>query len=502
MKKFLSLALVGAVVLGVSSVVYANVCAFDPVPAATLLFPFVAYDYNGGTSGATTLFSITNVSSEAQIVHVTLWTDFSIAILDFNILLTGYDVQRMNIRDILADGQLPVTVSSTHAGGVVDDGPVSEANQLNGDWVGGLMAMPDSTASLGARCASGDAAYPGQYINKIPPGVLSLFKQWLQSSQTEGRYFWDCDATAPYPGGFWFDTRDDTTPTWMYITADVVETCNKTFPDEGGYFTGEARYDNVLMGDVQWLGTTPEGVFLSEADTAVALEADMDLGMVATASDIIGLPISFYARYAGVNDGVSDFREPLPTAWAFRYMNDATINVDTYIRAWKGSTSMATIYDLDFTPYNESPTMFVADNCWAYTYYTWDDDENVESSITNPWSQPGHDYVIPNLLPLETQEVHSMQFNTVADYGWMLFVWPQSNVDVGVPLTAPWVVGDPDYYQTWMGVKYTGFGQFSAGTSATVMANYNCFSQQVLPNLGVAFEYVDATGYVVSADLP
>jgi len=80
------------------------------VPAATLLFPFVQYDYDAGLAGetgATTLFAITNVSNEAQIVHITLWTDYSIAILDFNIVLTGYDVQTINIRDILRDGWLP-----------------------------------------------------------------------------------------------------------------------------------------------------------------------------------------------------------------------------------------------------------------------------------------------------------------------------------------------------------------------------------------------------------
>ena len=97
MKYFLTMALVSAVILGVSTVASANVCAFDAVPAATLLFPFVEYDYAGGGVGGTTLISITNFSSEAQVVHLTLWTDYSLAILDFNILLTGYDVQTINI---------------------------------------------------------------------------------------------------------------------------------------------------------------------------------------------------------------------------------------------------------------------------------------------------------------------------------------------------------------------------------------------------------------------
>ncbi len=133
MKKYLTMALVGAVMLGMGSVAMANTCAFDNVPAATLLFPFVAYNYTDGAQGVNTLFTVTNTSSEAQIVHITVWTDFSIAILDFNILLTGYDVQPMDIRTILANGQLPVTTVGGHTTteGIVDDGPLSEANEFS-----------------------------------------------------------------------------------------------------------------------------------------------------------------------------------------------------------------------------------------------------------------------------------------------------------------------------------------------------------------------------------
>jgi hypothetical protein len=113
MKRFLTIALAGALALGLSSVAYANYCSTDVVPAATLLFPFVSYDYEGGFDGQTTQFAITNVSSEAQIVHITVWTDYSIAILDFNLTLTGYDVARMNIRDILGFGLLPTEDAAT-----------------------------------------------------------------------------------------------------------------------------------------------------------------------------------------------------------------------------------------------------------------------------------------------------------------------------------------------------------------------------------------------------
>jgi hypothetical protein len=72
----------------------------------------------------------------------------------------------------------------------------------------------------------------------------------------------------------------------------------------------------------------------------------------------------------------------------------------------------------------------------------------------------------------------------------MLFVWPASNFD-GIPGADP----NPDYYQTWMGVKYQAFGQFSAAIDGVLMANYNCFEGQVLPNLGIDYDYVDEFGF-------
>ena len=149
MKRFLTLALVGALVLGASSVLYANVCAFDAVPAATLLYPFVVYNYEQGAAGYDTLFSVTNVSSEAQIVHFTVWTDFSVAILDFNVILTGYDVQNISIRDILQTGQLPVTLYGGHttAEGAFEDGPVSINNTVRA-WDPVNLALPEPTNAL------------------------------------------------------------------------------------------------------------------------------------------------------------------------------------------------------------------------------------------------------------------------------------------------------------------------------------------------------------------
>jgi len=297
MKRFVTFALVSALVLGASSIAYANLCAFDAAPAATILFPFVTLDYANPAGGVSTTFSITNVSSEAQVVHVTVWTDFSAAILDFNIILTGYDVISMNIKDILIDGQLPVTTYAAHSGsghlyeGIAPNGPVSVGNQLNGNWIDPGMALPEATSpALLGRCDETNPSYPGLYTQKIDPGFLGLFQGYLQVSQTVDRlhsndcvynYYDTAYSLSPTP--YWA-SRDTSMPTNMYITADVVNNCNKLFPDAPGYFETEARFDNVLIGDVFWTSVDDR---LSEASAAVHLEAtEFNIEAVATINPI------------------------------------------------------------------------------------------------------------------------------------------------------------------------------------------------------------------------
>ena len=475
MKKFLSVALAGVLVLGLSSVVYANICAFDPVPAATLLFPFVAFDYNNPIDGTTTLFAITNVSNEAQIVHVTLWTDDSVAVLDFNIVLSGYDVQTMNIRDILISGILPVT--GTAGALVVDGPPPSDDGPVEVPTPPGLYDS-DGTDTLYNRCNPNSPSYPGNYASGIDAFTLAILQSYLQTTQVVGKGHTDCAGSYyTLSPSDWFQDRTDAEPTWMYITADVVYTCNKYFPDvDAAYWDNEVLYDNVLIGDMLWVDAAAR---YSEADNAVHIEADQNLAAVVQ-TDNDGFPYSFYYRYSTDKDNTNDYREPLPTAWAFRYVGAGIPDFDTYIRAWKGSTTTQFIQDLIF----HSGKYYAAD-CLAYTYYAWDEDEDVITVDENPWSFPGNPEVRPNLIPLETQEVSIDQFNTVGPFGWMLFIWPPSNFAQAS--------GD-DIYQTWMGVKYVYY-DYSMFHTGAVMANWICFPTQELPTLGVNYDYVWPNGY-------
>src|SRR3990172_1222916 len=102
MKKIaLCLALVSLLALGGQAI--AVQCTIDAVPAATLLLPYFQVDLDN-PNGLTTLFSVNNASATAVLAHVVLWGDWTVPVLDFDIYLTGYDVQTINLRDIIVLG--------------------------------------------------------------------------------------------------------------------------------------------------------------------------------------------------------------------------------------------------------------------------------------------------------------------------------------------------------------------------------------------------------------
>jgi hypothetical protein len=232
-----------------------------------------------------------------------------------------------------------------------------------------------------------------------------------------------------------------------------------------------------------------EGENLSEAINAVHIEDAGELGTTGSTT--------FYNRYhlgAGAEQ-----REALPTAWGFRYILDTINQGNTWIRAWKGSTAVPRIVDLAQdvlgTPVSgTSPAALYANTCIPYTYYAWDEDENVNRvtpGFIPPWSgsEDPDPVPVPNLFPLETQEVPISEFDIVQSsategYGWMMVIWPLSNWDGVNP-----IISEYDQYQTFMSVKYGMFSNRSAGLAAAVMANYNCDATQVLPTLGIGMYY-------------
>jgi hypothetical protein len=471
-----------------AGLVEANVCAHDAVPAASLLFPFLVFDYANPTAGMTSLISITNMSSQAQIVHLTLWSDTSVRVLDLDLLLSGYDVQTINLRDLLHAGILPVTGVEGElvvAGGHPEtDGPVSHDD---GRWLDMILPEPEGTDTLSTRCPPGSEHYPGSYASGLNGTELQMIASFLRASQLAGRLHDSCEGhhyTLYRPS--WWEQWSGVDPTWFYITADVVKGCSGLFPDQPDYWASQASYNNVLTGDIFWIDDAQS---FSQGAKAVHLEADPQIAEVATL-DPDGNPATFAYRYSTRNHTRSDYREPLPTAWSLRYIGAGSTAIDTYIRVWKGSTFFPRPIDLEIAG------DYLSLSCLAYTYWAWDADEGVYHHDECPGSCPPR--LSQNLLPLAAQEIPVDDLNTPGEEGWLLFVWPASNF--ADPYTADQYTANPvpDWYQTWMGVRYSAFGRFSTFIPGTVMASYNCYSDQVVPKLGIGYDYVDGQGHVSS----
>src|SRR5260370_10062223 len=117
----------GGAAFGPSTTNNDDTCDISTAPAATLLLPYFEVDFRSTqTTARTVLFTITNVSAFPQIAHVVVWTDWSYAALDFNIFLTGYDVQSINLYDLFSRGVI-APPSGTTSNTTIPTGNPAEA---------------------------------------------------------------------------------------------------------------------------------------------------------------------------------------------------------------------------------------------------------------------------------------------------------------------------------------------------------------------------------------
>jgi len=445
--------LVLAALLAVCSPALAGLCDLDPVPAATLLFPYLVFDYNQPLVGDNSTITIVNTEEAAQIVRVTLWSDTGEWLLIFNIVLSGYDMESFSLRDVLYHGELPDTGT---AGGLVISGSVDALGPTPPDT---LLPLPEGTDDLLSVCDPNDTGYPD--FPPIPQNILDFFQGYLTYVQSFGAggdlYHWDC-VDANGDGYFaddvfhitpddWWQERATGQPTWLWATVDVVANCDRTSPTDPAYWAqGLVRTDNVLTGDVVW---TNDLRGTAEWDTAVHLQAAAGISEMLL-DDPLGNPRTFYHVFS---EG-DDLREPLPTAWAFRYHGVGGGPLTTRLRVWKMPDDLVEVRPADDPHPLEG---LAAEDCWAYTYYAWDEDENVV------YSQGVPPLYQPNLLPLMVQEVAVDELDVPAGDGWMLFLWPGSNL-----------LDSQRVYQVWMGVRHRLHGGDTAAAGGVVLGNGNC----------------------------
>ncbi len=303
-------------------------CDINVSPAATLLLPYFDVDLEDRAKG-TTFFTVTNVTPLPQIARVTLWTDWAFPVLTFNLFLTGYDVQSIDLYDVIAHGRI--------AGGTTSEavpGRRSEDNDAN--------QMLDTS-----QCG-------GALIGQIPPTILADVRRALTEGRTSACAAARVGATHPNAIG--------------YATIDVVRNCGLAMPVDAGYFTSQVLYDNVLIGDYQQVDGANHS---ARGNTLVHIRAIPEGGTSPTATT--NFRRTFYSRLQ--DGGTADRRQPLPSTFAARWISGSEGSFATTFNVWREGrtnatagcsvTSNATIGYPDVVRFDEdeNPTALARDFC-------------------------------------------------------------------------------------------------------------------------------------------
>jgi hypothetical protein len=408
----------------------AVICTIDAVPAATLLLPYFEVDL-GDTTGSETLFSINNASAVAALVHVVVWSDLSVPVLDFNLYLTGYDVQTIDLRDILVAGNLPQTAS---------------AGQDPGDTI-----SPKGQFSQDINFASCNGVLP-------PPPLPAFFTAHLQAALTG-------QPSAILKGNCAGQALGDNVARG-YITADTVNNCSLRFPGDLGYFaaggTGDATDQNVLWGDYVLIRRQTN--FLA-GGTLVHIEADATNPATSTAGRY-----TFYGRYD--NWTAIDNREPLATNFASRFMNGGSYTGNSSLAVWRDSK----VNQGPFT----CPATLGARPPWyplgQEGIVVFDEQEHPVAPQTFPFSpQPPTGSLIP--FPAETQlvPVGGSALPVPFAFGWLFL---DLNTTVAAAGNNPPV--DPAAAQAFVTSFDETNGHFAVGIEA-IRLDSACAANHVVP---------------------
>ena len=420
MRKALTITLVAALALFAGSAAYANYCARDVVPASTILVPYVVNDMNGDVPDYDGLHH--HPDHHQRVAR-------------------GADHPHHGVERRL-DGVPRLQRGSDRLRHVADQLPRHDRRQLrvrstrisilraypNIDPAGILQRAPFEWGPDGrsAYAPPTEAGLPTPYPAtagtlddtdcQMPYGTIDVSSNvaCLRLPLT-ARCHYGCDHVANNivnksghfnvrtkynPGNDWLKNLTND-PLFYYVTVDVVDTCNFLFPSDATYFTDFYVNENVLIGDIVYLSSRDN---FSEAINAVHIESDFDAD---------GL-MNFYEEKAAPDDLDALYLEPLATALAFDYYNGKD-GVTSSVIMWKNFTEFRADGDVD--------------DCGAYLYYAWDQDEHTISRSGSCQVSPcSVNDIDPNEFPFETQKVpiNTNNFDLPANAGWMLVIFPPS----------------------------------------------------------------------------
>jgi hypothetical protein len=402
--------------LGVAGSASAVICTIDAVPAATLLLPYFEVDL-ADPNGEDTLFSVNNASATAILAHVVVWSDLSVPVLDFNIYLTGYDVQTINLRDVLS-GSLPQTAS---------------AGQDPHDTISphGLLSQDINFASCNGLLPT--PPLPASFVSGLQASLTGQASSNL-GGRCAGRAFGDNVARG-------------------YITVDTVNNCTLRFPGDPGYFgpggSGDATNQNVLWGDYFYINNSQN---FADGNTLVHIEASGTNPETSTAGQY-----TFYGRYDGWT--AVDNREPLATNFAARFVTGGLFDGGTSLFVWRDSK-------VNQTPFT-CPAVAGVRPPWyplgQEAIVIFDEAEQPQVPQSFPVSpQPPQQGLIPFPAEAQRTEVGGADL-PVAPYN---FGWLYLNLNTTVAAAGANPPEDPAAAQAWVTIEMKAGGRFSVGYDA------------------------------------
>ncbi len=385
----------------------AAICNIDVAPAATLLLPYFEVDLSN-PNGLTTLFSVNNSSAMATLAHVTFFSDLSVPVLAFNIYLTGYDVQTINLRDIVVSGILPQTAS---------------AGQDPNDTI-----SPKGAKSQDINFASCTGILP-------PPALPPTFIQHLQNSLT--------GKASPVLNGLCAGRALGDNIARGYVTVDTVNSCTLRLPTDPAYFSSDISFSNVLWGDYIYVNT---GQNFANGGALVHIEASTTDAATTTPGRY-----TFYGRYVGWN--ASDHREPLATTLGGRYADGGTFSGGTSFVVWRDSKTSQNAFTCPAMSGRPSWYPLGTEGIDVF-----DEQEQVNRAAdVRLLAAAGRSGIDP--FPAETQrtKINSADFPVPFNFGWIF-------LDLNTTVTGNANPSfDPAAAQAWLIYDMDSNGHFSVG---------------------------------------
>jgi hypothetical protein len=261
-------------------------CDIAQLPAATLLLPYFEVDLDDPV-GETTLFTVTNVTNVEQVAHVTLWTDYGVAVMDFDIFLTGYDVQSINFYDLLALGRIGPPL------GTGFERPGSPEGDFSDDAANPLVDQ--------------------ETCRNIPRTFGFDVRERMRLAFTEGVI-----GTCQTAGGVHENAVG-------YATIDVARRCGAPAADEPGFIDG-LLFENVLTGDYQQVNSRDDS---AQGAPLVHIRAIPEGG------GTVPFERTFYSVFQSGSNRTRDARQPLPTAFATHWIAGGAGSFKTKLKVWR-----------------------------------------------------------------------------------------------------------------------------------------------------------------------